>query len=41
MKPINYKGKKFYRLPKNTTKAEIERLIKNGAEFYIEEEKES
>jgi len=35
-----YKGKKLFRLPKSTTKAELKRLIESGAKFYIEEKNE-
>ena len=40
MKTINYKGKTLYQLPKDTTKKELERLMKSGAQFYIKEKKE-
>lgn len=37
---ILLKGKKLFRLPKSTTKAELKRLIESGAEFYTEEKNE-
>lgn len=40
MKKIKYKGKTLYQMPRNTTRAELKRLIEQGAEFYIEENDE-